>query len=263
MWDFAQFPTAENPTAEVSLILNETALKAAGIGTPAEAIGKQFYTTFQQGGTELRFNFTLVGVVADFHFQSIRSDIPPLSFMLFDDRREIGVRIAADNPEAALAHIDAVWADLVPDDQIRRTFLAEEYSALYGEERRTFELFAIFGMLAFAIACVGLYGLASYIAETRTKEIGIRKVLGATVGSIVRLLSWQFTRLALVANVIAWPAAYLFLDDWLEGFAYRAEIGWLPFITGGVVALALAAGATSLRALKAARLSPALSLRTE
>jgi putative ABC transport system permease protein len=162
-----------------------------------------------------------------------------------------------------LAGIDAVWRELGPDVPVIRRFLDDDFDALYRGERRQAQLLTTFSLLAVAIACLGLYGLASFSTTRRTKEIGIRKTLGASVPDIVRLFTAEFGVLVLLANVIAWPIAYFAMQQWLAGFAYRIELGPLAFIASGLLAFAIATLTVGAVASRAARAKPVTALRYE
>ena len=261
--DQFRFPNAENPTAETSIILNETAMRRAGWSSPEEAIGKRAYSAFSQNGVDLRINYTIVGIVRDIHYRSIRTEVAPITYYLTDRADNASLKITGNNLEATLAHIDETWARLVPDFPIQRTFLDETFEAMYAAEVRTLELFIGLAGIAILIACIGLYGLASFTVDKRTKEIGVRKVHGATVGNIVSLLSWDFSKLVIVANVVAWPAAWLLMGDWLQGFVYRTEIGLMVFVISALAALGIALVTIMFRTVRAARQSPVVSLRSE
>jgi putative ABC transport system permease protein len=265
--DFASdsMPSISPDTPEVNggVIFNETAAKMAGWNNPEDAVGQRLYSAFSFGGTDYRMNYEVVGIINDAHYGSVRSDIAPISYTLDQSRNVMVIKVKAEKLTEAVAFIDEVWSEMIPDSQIERAFLDEKYAALYSEESKTFELFMGFAGIAAAIACLGLYGLASFAAERRTKEIGIRKVLGATVTNIVGLLSWDFSKMVVVANVIAWPVAWYLMADWLQAFAYRVEMEVGPFIIAGVLAFMLALATISIRAFKAARQNPVLALRYE
>ena len=173
------------------------------------------------------------------------------------------VRAKAGAVGPALEKIDQVWQAQVPEYPIRRSFLDDDYAALYAGESRTLGLFTGFAGIAVLIACLGLYGLAVFMAERRTKEIGIRKVLGATIANIVRLLSWDFSKLVIIANLIAWPVAWWAMQGWLGNFAYRADIDFTAFLSAGLLAFALAVATVWVHAYKAAKQNPILALRHE
>ncbi len=253
----------DNPEVTGGLILNETAARAAGWANPAAAVGQEFFSAFDLGTTRIRMNYRIVGIVNDAHYGSVRTEIGPVSYTLDDFRNQLIIRLAAPASEADLARIDAIWAQNVPDFPVRRSFLADSYSAFYAGESNTFLLFMGFASIAVLIACLGLYGLASFIAQRRTREIGIRKVLGATVTSIAGLLAWDFSKLVIVANLLAWPAAWWLMQDWLTSFAYRTDIDLAAFFLAGLAAFLLALLTTFQRTYIAAVSNPVDALRVE
>jgi len=250
-------------SASSGLILNETAARAAGWTITEDAIGKILVSTFNRNGTDYRYEFTVVGVVKDAHYRSIRSPIAPLSYMLQEGSRQMVIKIDPAREREALAAIDATWQSLVPDTPIRRSIVADDYAKFYSSENRTFSLIIGFAGIAIAIACIGLYGLTAYMVERRVKEVGIRKVLGATVTQIVALLSWDYTKLVIIASVVVWPFVWWLMSDWLSSFAYRADLEVSLFVTASLVTLLLAAITTSLRTMAAARANPIKALRTD
>lgn len=257
--------SADNTTANGGLILNEAAARVAGWENPEEAIGKRLITGFQVGDAFWLNNYTIVGVVADAHFSSIRREVEPVSYQ-FPQVFTPGVLVAklnGDNTAGVLAGIDRIWREIIPELPIQRSLLSEDYSALYSGETRTFTLFIALSSLAILIACSGLYGLATYVTERRTKEIGIRKVMGSGVMRIVLLISNDFSRLVLLSNVIAWPMAWYFMQRWLENFAYRIDLTPLVFVGSGLIAFCIAWVTVGSKAAKAASRSPVLALRYE
>ncbi len=256
-------PSPENPHVSAGLILNETAAKSAGWSDPNDAIGNILVSTYNRGGVDYRHDYTVVGVVKDAHYRSIRSPIAPLSYMLQDGSRQMIIKIDPAREQEALTAIDATWQRLVPDTPIRRSIQADDYAKFYSGENRTFSLIIGFAAIAVAIACIGLYGLTAYMVERRVKEVGIRKVLGATVAQIVTLLSWDYTKLVIVASVVVWPFVWWLMLDWLSGFAYRADLEISLFVTASLLTLLLAAITTSLRTMAAARANPINALRSE
>ncbi len=265
-----EFPADEGPsfspdqTYETSgLILNETTVRNAGWSSPDEAIGKLLVTEFSRNGTQYRYEFTVVGVVKDTHYRSIRSEIAPMSYMLDPTARQMLIKFDPAREAEALAAIDNIWATHVEDLPIRRSVLEEEYATFYASENRTFSLVIGFAAIAAAIACMGLYGLTAYMVERRVKEVGIRKILGATVTQIVTLLSWDHTKLVVLASLSAWPFVWWLMLDWLAGFAYRAELEPILFIIASLAILSLAAITTSFKTLTAARANPIHALRSE
>lgn len=264
------FPGDEGPTfspditeESSGLILNETAARQAGWTNPQDAIGKVIVSQFTRNDTTYRYEFTVVGVAKDTHFRSVRSPIAPMSFMLTPTSRQMIIKIDPTREAEALGAIDAAWNSSVADTPIRRMLLEEEYAAFYASENRTFSLVIGFALIAAVIACLGLYGLTAYMLERRVKEVGIRKVLGATVSQLVTLLSWDYTKLVIVATLVAWPAVWWLMSDWLAGFAYRADLDLSLFAVASLVVLLLAALTTSVRTFAAARANPIYALRTE
>lgn len=261
-----QLATTTTPTSMTrigAVVLNETAVRDAGFASAQEAIGQALYTEGQFQGRSFRSDYQVVGVVEDAHFQSIRADIAPITFFMANARNVMIVKLAQGNQLAALQAIDRVWAELVPDFPIQRDFLADSYSAFYAGESRTFSLFIGLSVVAIVIACLGLYALASFNAERRTREISIRKVLGATVSSIAGMLAWDFSRLLILANLIAWPLAWWSMNQWLANFAYRTDINIGIFLLAGIATFIIALATTFQRAYSVATRNPVHSLRTE
>ncbi|MEZ5758517.1 MAG: ABC transporter permease [Emcibacteraceae bacterium] len=261
--DFLPDISKEAPTVEGGLILNETAAKQAGWTDPNDAVGQQVYSAFSDDGTDYRLNFNIVGIVEDAHYSSIRSEPAALSFMLTAGANVMIVKATKGNLNQTVKLIDSTWQQHVPSYPIRRSFLEEDYASFYAVEGRVFRMFIGFAGIAAMIACIGLYGLASFIAERRTKEIGIRKVLGASILNIVTMLSWELSKLVIVANIIAWPAAWLMMNDWLSGFSYRIDMSLTPYLIAGLTAFVLAYATTALRAWSAASVNPIYSLKSE
>jgi putative ABC transport system permease protein len=207
--------------------------------------------------------------VEDAYLESVRDPLVPVLYLVPPaDRaaaqiREASIRVTGADLERTLASIDEVWRALGPPAPVQRRFLDDDFEALYRGERRQAQLLTTFSVLAVAIACLGLYGLVSYSTTRRTKEIGIRKTLGASVPEIVRLFATEFGVLVLVANVIAWPVAYFAMQRWLSGFAYRIELGPLVFVASAVLALVVAMLTVVLVAIGAARAKPVTTLRFE
>ena len=265
-----EFPQDEGPafspdiTEESSgLVLNETAARQAGWSNPEDAIGRLLVSTFNRNEINYRYEYTVVGVVKDTHYRSVRSPIAPMSYMMDPTSRQMLIKIDPTREAEALAAIDAAWNSKVADTPIRRMLLEDEYAAFYASENRTFSLIIGFAMVAAVIACLGLYGLTAYMLERRVKEVGIRKVLGATVAQLVALLSWDYTKLVIVATLVAWPAVWWLMSDWLAGFAYRADLDLSMFALASLMVLLLAALTTSVRTFAAARANPIYALRAE
>jgi len=207
-------------------------------------------------------------VIKDFHFAPLHNEIKPLVLHLMPYqywmyRNYVFARISADNISRTIASIKKTWDRAIPEYPFEFHFLDDTIDAKYGSEQRLEMILRIFTFLAISISCFGLFGLISFTAEQRTKEIGIRKVLGASVGSVVRLLSKEFIVLVVLANIIAWPVAYFMMIRWLKNFAYRTEIGFATFLFSGLVALIIAILTVCLQSIKAALANPVDSLRYE
>jgi len=253
----------EDRVGEAGLMINESAMRALGFAAPEEAIGKVLRSNIHRGG---RQNVTIIGVIPDIYFRSIKHGVrPSVYFMLPTSFRSATISFNNTNPSVLIKAVEEVWQESVPLTPISLEFLTDMMNAQYDAEERQAKLFAAFAVLAIIVACLGLYGLASFTAEQRTKEIGIRKVLGATVVDIVRLLVWQFSRPVLIANIIAWPIAWYLMSGWLEGFEYRLESSFLmtTSLAVSVVALIIAWVTVASRAYRVAQTNPIHALRYE
>jgi putative ABC transport system permease protein len=210
-------------------------------------------------------NFIIAGVIKDFHFKPLWEEIGPLIILLPLPRRVnfMFVRINSINMPQTIGYIESVFNKFSPESPFEYRFLDEEFERLYRSEMRTGSIVSSFTILTILVSCLGLFGLASFMAEQRTKEIGIRKVLGSSVQEIVLLLSKQFLKWVLLANLIAWPLAYYFAYSWQKDYAYRAGLSWSLFILAGLLTLAIALITVSFQAIKAACANPVKSLRYE
>jgi putative ABC transport system permease protein len=208
---------------------------------------------------------TIIGVAKDFNFNSLHHKIETLTMYVNKNFGfgEMSVRIQAGQSPAAIRHVEATWNRLVPDRPFEYVFLDEHFNKLYQSDKQVSQIVGILAGLSIFISCLGLFGLASYTTEQRTREIGIRKVLGASVNSIVGLLSKDFLKLVLLANVIAWPLAWWAMDRWLQDFAYRIDMSTWVFLFAGVIALLIALFTISFQSIRAARANPVQSLRAE
>ena len=260
--DHGEDVVPEDAKIEGTAIINESAVRAFGFGTPQAAIGKELGVEIDENGTTQARR--IVGVVPDFPLSTIRSAIPPNVFTVQPDWSSfLNVKLSGDHVPETLAAIDQIWRDMVPDRPISRQFIDDRIEHLYRDITRQGQVFSGFALVAVLIACLGLFGLAAFTAERRTKEIGIRKAMGASTADILKLLIWEFAKPVLLANAIAWPLAYVAMSHWLEGFAYRISLDPLLFVGAGIVALAIASGTTLYHALQVARSRPVMALRYE
>ncbi len=251
------------------ILLNETAVKTIGLKDP---VGQKLSNTDLFRGdpkNEGQRFFTVIGVIRNFHFQSLRDEITPLVafnkevFGKQANSQFVAVRIDPSKTQQAIQKIEAKWREFVPDKPFRYEFLEDNLNQGYAEEARSGKLFRVFSGLAIIIACVGLFGLSAYTASLRTKEIGIRKVMGASVSGVVFLLSKDFTRLVIISFVLATPLAWWMMDTWLGGFAYRIPLRVDSFLIAGIVAFAIAGLTVSYQSIKAAVVNPVKSLKSE
>ena len=252
------FSTEFNDSA--SVILNETAIKQIGWKDP---VGK---ILDYPGNSQ---TFTVIGVVKDFNNESLRTAVEP--FALFYKTANtysmgksfVSVRVKPGNVTEKLSALEAKWKAFAPNTPFDYNFMDSAFEALYRSEQRMGKIVGIFTIISIFVACLGLFGLAAFTAELRTKEIGVRKVLGASVQGLVTLLSKDFVKLVLISTIIAFPIAWWAMNKWLEDFAYRIEIGWWVFVVAALVALLIALFTVSFQAIKAAMANPVKSLRTE
>jgi putative ABC transport system permease protein len=251
-----EFPTDR----QEGLIINEAASRRFG-WEPEQALGKKLR---QQGGLTM----TVVGVVKDFNYATLSQPITP--FVLEMPRtqgqlngriRYIAVKINAADMRKTLSFLQSKWAEIVPARSFDFFFLDDELDKLYEAEEKMGKVFSAFTILAIVIASLGLFALASYTTELRTREIGIRKVLGAQVTSVVFLLSKEFTKWVLISNIIAWPTAYYIMQSWLKGFEYHISPGIMTFLMATALAFAIALLTVSFQAIKAALSDPVNALR--
>jgi len=246
--------TNQNKNFKYAFILNETAVKAFG-WTPEQAVGK----TIDKNAPGL-----IKAVVKDFHFSSFHQPIGPL--MLFLDRdytNDFFIRVSGKNLPSTIHSLQNLWKERVPTMPFEYRFLDDDYNSLYISEQRSAKVFSTFSILAILLACLGLFGLVAFTTMQRTKEIGIRKVLGAGVSGIVALIAKDFLKLTLIAVLVASPLAWYFMYAWLQGFAYRIAIEWWVFAVAGGLAILIALLTISFQAVKAALANPVKSLRSE
>ena len=251
------FSEAFETDTHEAMLLNETAVEYLGWGAAEEAVGRRITT-----GNDGRLR-TVVGVIKDYHHTGLQTAIEPMLAVIVGNVRYFALRIATDDVPATTASVNRIWEQLFPDYPFEYFFLDEAYDRQYRTEQRLAMLSALFTALAVLIACLGLFGLASFVTAQRTKEIGVRKVLGASVGSLITLVAKDFMKLVVVAFIVAAPVAYLAMNRWLEDFAYRVDISWSIFLLGGLAALGIALLTVSYQSVKAALTNPVETLRYE
>jgi putative ABC transport system permease protein len=251
-------PGESQQRAVANTVINETAALAFGFATPAQALGKTF-----TAGINFRTDFTIVGVVQDIRFADTRQEIRPDIFVLSVNGGTISIRHRANDLATITSAIDNLWAEMMPERNIVQQFLDDNIAQQYQQDDTISTMIAAFATLAVIVSSLGLYGLAAFDAEQRTKEIGLRKIMGARIPTIVKLLVWQFSKPVLLANLFAWPIVWLVMSDWLDGFVYRIEISPLYFIVAGVFSFIIASLTVGGHALKVSRTSPIHALRYE
>ncbi len=250
--------SAEFKTDSSAMIINETAAKEFGFGD--HAIGQKI--TRQKGDKGNNLPYTVIGVVKDFNFKSLHETITPL-LMVLEPESGFIIKIKTADVPGLLSSIKQTWSSFVPDEPFTYAFMNDLYNKTYLAEQKTGTILNIFALLTIFVACLGLFGLATYTAEQRTKEIGIRKVLGATVTQVTNMLSKEFLRLVCIACIIAFPLAWWAMSKWLQDFAYKIQISWWVFLIAGVAALAVALLTVSFQSIKAALMNPVKSLKSE
>jgi len=246
-----------------NVVINELAAQRLGFASASEAVGK----TVRASTVEAQYGLVptrIIGVVRNARFRSIRLPVEPIMFA-WDEKATTTMLIRHDgtDPRGTRERVEQVWKRMLPQIPFQAQFSEDRIANLYKADEARAKVFAGFAILAVLVAALGLFGLAAFTAERRTKEIGIRKVLGARKRDIVRLLAWQFSKPVVVANLVAWPVAYLAMDNWLSTFDTRVDLGVAPFVAAGLLALAIAMATIASHALKVARANPILALRYE
>ncbi len=246
----------------INVVINELGARRLGFTDPRAAVGKQMHMFLASEESGL-VPINIVGLVKDARFRSIREPLEPIVYRLSETGLGWLVLRYDGEPSAVRESVARAWARLAPDVPFEAEFSEDVIAELYGAEQARANVFAGFALLAVIVACLGLFGLAAFTAERRTKEIGIRKVLGARTRDIVRLLAWQFSKPIIIANLIAWPVSWWAMRDWLNTFDTRIDLGPTPFIAAGLLALAVALGTIAGHALRVARANPIHALRYE
>jgi putative ABC transport system permease protein len=239
----------EMPTDSEATIINQTLAKELGL---TDTIGKRI-----TNGME---TFTVIGIVEDFNYESLKQEIGGMCLVLGDSPNIVSVKVNTSDMSRTIHSITGIWDGFSPNQPIRYTFLDESFAMMYADVQRMGLIFSTFALLAIIIACLGLFALSSFMIVQRTKEIGIRKVLGSSISNVVYILSKNFLVLVAVSNVIAWPVAYYFMNKWLQDFAYRIHISWWMFILAGGLTLVIALLTISWQATRAAMANPVESL---
>ena len=242
----------------VVYVLNESAVERLGFGDAQEIIGK-FVTT---GVGDI--SAEVIGVLEDFHVTSLHSEIEPVVFAIMPNfYYEAGLKLNTGDLQRTLALIEKNWSEVLPEFYYEFEFLDDHVASLYQNEEKTFQLFKIFAGVSIFIGCLGLYGLISFVASQKRKEVGIRKVMGASVSSILVLFSTEFVRLVVIAFALATPLVWYFMGQWLQNFAYKIDIPWTKFIVGFMATLVIVLLTILYRSVKAAKMNPAITLRSE
>ena len=239
-----------------ALIINESAVKAFGFASPEKALGALIYQDNRKVGN-------VIGVIKDYHQQSLDKEIEPVIFECAARGDYFILDVNTKNLSKKIESIKMIYSKMFPGNPYEYKFLNEFFDRQYRSDIKTAEIFGLFTFLSIFISCLGLIGLSSLMITHKTKEIGIRKVLGASVPDVIKLVSKEFMKLVLLANLIAWPVAYYFMNNWLQDFAYRINISWWIFFISGGIALVIALITISFQAIKAATANPVKSLRYE
>ncbi|WP_430965374.1 ABC transporter permease [Spongiimicrobium sp. 2-473A-2-J] len=241
------------------IIINESAVATIGL-PPQEVIGKRY--TPDMGAADAKF-YTIIGVVKDFHFSPFREDIEALSLHLSDQAGSMAIKLSSADFQSAIAGVEAVWNKLAPGQPFDYYFMEDSFNKTYKAEQRLSRIFFIFTSLSILIACLGLFGLAAFNAEKRTKEIGVRKVHGASITQISYRLTMDFLKLVGIAILVSLPIGWFAMNEWLQNFSYRIEMGWEVFVAAAFMAVTIAIITVSYQSIKAAIVNPVKSLRTE
>jgi putative ABC transport system permease protein len=247
-----RFFSRDFPSDKTAVILNETAAQLQSLENP---VGKQ--VEFGKKGT-------IIGIVKDFHIESLHKKISPLIMYLNPTgNKTLILRIHNENIPATLSYIEKTWNKFSPDRPLEYSFLDDKFNARYQSEEKLAKSIGVFAFISIMISCLGLLGLAAFTIERRTKEIGIRKVLGASIGGILSILFKESTKWVVISNLIAWPIAWYLMDRWLQTFAYQVNIKWWIFLLAGFVTMIVALSTISFQTIKAAIKNPVDSLKYE
>jgi putative ABC transport system permease protein len=249
-------------TDSSALLLNETVVQMMEL-EPEEVLGRRLTTDFHRPDKENMEYLTVIGVVKNFHFESLRNGIDALSLILGNEADRMIVKLSAGDFSQTIGEIEERWDKVAPGQPLNYYFMDDSFNDTYQAEQRLGRIFMVFTMLSLCIACLGLFGLATFNAERRTKEIGIKKVMGASVKQITFQLSAGFLKLVAIALVVSLPLSWYAMNKWLEAFTYRIEITWWTFAVAAFLAVAIAVITVSYQSIKAAIMNPVNSLRSE
>ena len=253
----------EFPSDSAAIILNKTAVKRLGLGDDPIGMRINAFGEDERPTPDNIKTWTIIGVVDDFHFSSMKESISPLGLILGQSDGSVFFRFRPENISDVIQAIEGVWERLSTGQPFQYSFLDEDFEHMYQSEQKLGNIFGIFSCLAIIIACLGLYALTAFTAEQRTKEIGIRKVLGASVRSVVVMFSKDFSKLVLIAFILSTPLAWFAVDWWLEGYTYKAPVNFFVFVIAGVIAFIIAVITMGCHALKAANSDPVKCLKSE
>jgi putative ABC transport system permease protein len=261
-----RFFSEDFPSDSMAIVMNETAVKQFNL--EPDPLGKKISTfsgSNPDGSPDRNsvVSYTVVGVVENFHFESLKQNIDALAFFLKPSNGSVAFRFKASSTQQVINTIEKTWVRLAPGQPFQYSFLDEDFGRMYTAEQRLGKIFVIFAGLAIIIACLGLFALTSFTAEQRTKEIGIRKVLGASVGNIVFLLSKEFGKLIIVAFLIAAPLAWYGVNWWLKSYVYKVEVGVMVYLLAGAFLFVIAWATMGYQSIRAATSNPVNSLRSE
>lgn len=247
------------PSDSTGIVINEAAAKVLGYPDP---IGKKIFG-YEDAALTKRVDYTIIGVVKNFHFESLRKNIGALSLILYRSSGSVVFRMKGGDAPRTVAQVEALWKKMAPGQPFNYRFMDQDFDNVYRSEQRVGKIFITFATISIIIGCLGLFGLSAFTAERRTKEIGVRKVLGASVANIVALLSKEFIKLIIIAIVIGSPIAWFGMNHWLSDFAYHVDLAWWMFAAAGLLAIIIALLTVSFQSVKAALMNPVKSLKSE
>jgi putative ABC transport system permease protein len=242
-----------------AVLVNETMVKNLGWKDP---VGKRLFG-HTRNSNKIDVHYTVVGVVKDFYQFSLHEAIGPVAIINGGQKVFLNIKLKPDDIHSTIDFISKTWSEITNGKPFTYTFLDETFEAQYSADVKRGQIFTVFTIACLVICCVGLFGLAAYTTEQRAKEIGIRKVVGASVPSIIRLFYSDFLRLIAVGIIIAFPASYFLMTGWMESFAYQAGMSWLNFVLSALVTLLITMGSISFYAMRAASINPAITLKSE